>query len=552
MTSAGQQPRIESHGARKLRSSAVRAMIVGAVVFFGFAAISVQLVRLAAMRDDDVRLAVAAPLTTAFSRPDIVDRSGRLLATDVATPSLFADPSIVPDVDETMEALREYLPTIDTPDLRRNLADRSRRFLWIARNISTAQASELHNLGIPGLSFRNEPARIYPGGRLAGHVLGYVDVDNQGIAGIERYINENVGVIRLPVARTNTKPPLRLSIDAAAQHGLEQELSAALDRYRAVAGTAIVMDAASGEIAAAASLPPVDPAVPQEVLADARKNRLTGDAFELGSVFKLMTVAMALESGIASPDTIVDVTEPLRIGRYRITDFHPSGRPLTLSEVFVKSSNIGSARLALAMGEKLQREYLERLGLTRPLETELGHGVTPILPQHWGKAATATISYGHGIAVSPLHFAAAAAALVNGGTWVTPTFLARATDTAERLDWRRQVVSPATSARLREMMRRTVQSGSGRRADVPGYEVGGKTGTADWASERGYDGKAVINSFLAAFPINEPRYVVFVTLFDPKPESGRKERTAGLNAAVAAGEIIARVAPLLGVRPKHE
>lgn len=549
------QPRArtrDDQGARALRSSAARAMLVGLGMLMGFAAVSGQLIRLAAKGQTEVRLAAAAPLTTAYSRPDIVDRNGRLLATDVPAPSLFANPSRVPNVDETLEALRELLPGIDTPEMRRHLSNKARKFLWIKRRLSTAQAEKLHNLGLPGLAFRHEPARLYPGGRLAGHVLGYVDIDNNGIRGVERYINEKIGVERLPVARVNTKPPVRLAIDAAAQHGLEQELSGAIKRFRAVAATGIVMSVLTGEVAAAASLPRVDPGASAEVFDDARKNRLISDVFELGSVFKLVTAAMAMESGIAAPGTIVDVVTPLKIGRYNITDYHPVTRPLTLTEVFVKSSNIGSARIALALGAKVQREHFDALGLLKPLETEIGASVAPKPPAPWGRTAIATASYGHGIAVSPLHFAATAAALVNGGIWVKPTFLARRPDTASELEWRRRVVSAETSAHLRMMMRQNVLNGSGRRADVPGYEVGGKTGTADWARGGSYDGSAVINSFIAAFPISRPQYVVLVTLFDPKPEAGSRQRTAGLNAADAAGRVIARVAPLLGVLPHRK
>jgi len=524
-------------------------MLVGGTILFAFAAVSAQLVRLAARGQDKTELAAAAPLTTAYSRPDIVDRNGRLLATDVAAPSLFADPKNVPSVDETLEALATYLPGIDTPAMRRNLGDKTRRFVWIRRRLSTALAEKIHNLGLPGLAFRDEPARTYPLGRLAGHVLGRVDIDNQGTSGVEQFINERAGVVRVAAARINTQAPVRLAIDAAAQHGLESELAAALKRYQASAATAVVMDVATGEIAASASLPGVDPAATDEVMDRARRNRLIGDAFEFGSVFKMVTIAAVLDAGIASPETIVDVTQPLRVGKYTITDFHPSRRPLTVAEVFTHSSNVGAGRLALTLGPERQQKLLAELGLTEPLKTEAGTTVAPKTPVRWGKAAHITVAYGHGIAVTPLQFAAAAAALVNGGSFVTPTFLVR--DEAA-FQWRRQVVKPETSAAIRTMMRENVLHGSGRRAEVKGYRVGGKTGTADWARDGQYDGKAVINSFLAAFPIDAPRYVVFVTLFDPKPQPSLHGRTAAVNAAPTISRIIARLAPVLGVVPKPD
>jgi len=315
-----------------------------------------------------------------------------------------------------------------------------------------------------------------------------------------------------------------------------------------------VLDVASGEVAAAASVPGVDPALSKEVLSKPRMNRFSGDVYELGSVFKTMTVAMALEHGLAKPETIVATTRPLQVGRFTIKDHHPSPHPLSLREVFVRSSNVGAGRLALAAGVDLQRSFLKRLGLISSLRTEAGAMAAPRLPKHWGRAANITVSYGHGIAVSPLQFAAAAAAVVNGGYRVAPTFLARsAREDDSSVAWRRKVLREETSDALREMMRLNVtsKSGTGRRADVLGYRVGGKTGTADWANSGKYDGGAVVTSFIAAFPMDAPRYVVLVTLFAPKGKNGsRKQRTAGLNAAPTAGRVIERVAPLLGVMPR--
>jgi len=526
---------------------------IGLVVAFG--AVSVQLVRLAARGQVDVQLAAAAPLTTSFSRPDIIDRHGRILATDVAAPSLYADPKNVLSVDETMERLSVLLPGIDTPELREILADKSRRFVWVKRRLSTALAQKIHELGLPGLVFRAEPQRSYPQARVAGHILGLVNIYNKGLSGLEHYIDEELGVERVPVARVNTKPPVRLSIDIPAQYALEQELQSARRMYRAKAASGVVLDVATGEVAAAASVPGVDPALAEEVLAKRRINRFANDVFELGSVFKTVTVAMAVELRLAGLDTIVDTTRPLTAGPFTIKDYHPAGRPLTVREVFVRSSNVGAGQLALAAGVNAQQAFLKKLGLSGQLDTEAGPVATPKLPQHWGRAANITVSYGHGIAVSPLQFTAAAAALVNGGNWMAPTFLARSEREGDAPTWRRKVLRDDTSAAVRKLMRLNVTSpsGSGRRADVPGYRVGGKTGTADLASDGTYDGKSVVTSFVAAFPMDAPRYVVLITLFGPKGLDGNaKRRTAGLNAAPTAGRVIARLAPLLGVMPRAE
>lgn len=541
---------------RQIRSSAIRAALVGGVLVASFAAVAVQLVRLAASGQDGVRLAAAAPLTTSFSRPDIVDRNGRLLATDVAVPSLFADPKHIASVDETLERLSTLLPGIDTPDMRTLLSDKSRRFVWIKRRLSTGLAQKIHDLGQPGLAFRFEPARSYPRGRLAGHLLGYVNIDNKAVNGIERYIDDQVGIVQVPAARVNTNPPVRLSIDTAVQYALEEELADAMKRFHTSGVSGVVMDSNTGEVRAAASLPGVDPALTNEVLAKSRINRFGDDVFELGSVFKVVTLAMALDAGVAKPSSIVDVVTPLTVGRFKIEDFHPSRRPLSVTEVFLHSSNVGAGRLALALGAKAHRKWLDAFHLTSTLSTEAGVIAEPKLPNRLGKAANITIAYGHGIAVAPLQFLAAAAATVNGGIWVQPTFLERPGAALAEPAGKR-ILKARTSDEMRKMMRLNVTSpeGSGHRADVPGYEVGGKTGTADWARNGVYDGKAVINSFFAAFPIHAPRYVVLVTLFDPKREKSgrfRSMRTAGLNAAPTAGRVIARVAPLLGVVPRSK
>ena len=548
--------RMQRHAEQKqLKSAAARVLVVGVGLVVAFGAVSVQLVRLAARGQVDVQLAAAAPLTTSFSRPDIIDRHGRILATDVAAPSLYADPKNVLSVDETMERLSVLLPGIDTPELREILADKSRRFVWVKRRLSTALAQKIHELGLPGLVFRAEPQRSYPQARVAGHILGLVNIYNKGLSGLEHYIDEELGVERVPVARVNTKPPVRLSIDIPAQYALEQELQSARRMYRAKAASGVVLDVATGEVAAAASVPGVDPALAEEVLAKRRINRFANDVFELGSVFKTVTVAMAVELRLAGLDTIVDTTRPLTAGPFTIKDYHPAGRPLTVREVFVRSSNVGAGQLALAAGVNAQQAFLKKLGLSGQLDTEAGPVATPKLPQHWGRAANITVSYGHGIAVSPLQFTAAAAALVNGGNWMAPTFLARSEREGDAPTWRRKVLRDDTSAAVRKLMRLNVTSpsGSGRRADVPGYRVGGKTGTADLASDGTYDGKSVVTSFVAAFPMDAPRYVVLITLFGPKGLDGNaKRRTAGLNAAPTAGRVIARLAPLLGVMPRAE
>ena len=531
---------------RQLRSMAARGLIVGLIVAVGFAAVSAQLVRLAMKNQLELRASPAILYREFHSRPDIVDRNGRLLATDVSIPSLFANPSQLASVDETLEQLSKVLPGIDSPKSRRALGDRTRKYYVLRRAVAPAQAQYIHDLGLPGIDFKWELKRSYPEGRLAGHVLGYVNGMNHGKAGIERFLNGGEGVERVHSVSVNRAPPLRLSIDVAAQYGLVQELSAAREQYDAEAATGVVVDAQTGEIAAAASVPNVDPSVSSEVLEKARMNRFADDVYELGSVFKVVTIAMAIETGVASPEAKIDVSDPLELGRLRIEKGRHGKQQLTMTEVVTHSSNLGAGVLAHVIGGERQKAFLKRLGLTSRLDTPDVKAAAPLLPRHWGETETITIGYGHGIAVAPLHFAVAVAPLVNGGRRIVPTYLQRDDGPIAQGD---KVVRSSTSTAIRAMLRANVLHGTGRRADVPGYKVGGKTGTADIARRGGYDGKSVISSFFAAFPIDRPRYIVLISVFDPKPAGGKDMRSAARTAAPTAGRVIRRLAPILGVRP---
>ncbi len=537
------RPDVRKGPSPRLKSAALRALLVGLLVTLLFGAVSTQLVRLALRGQAHQRAAPAEVAMEFTSRPDIVDRHGRLLAADVGLPTLFADPFLILSVDETIDKLAAIFPEIDTPAVRAALRDPKRRYYPLKRAVAPALAQRIHDLGLPGIDFKDEPKRSYPAGRLAGHILGYVDGFNTGVVGIERVLNTMPGIRRVHQASVNTAPPLRLTLDMRAQYALEDELATAMKRDRAAAATGIVINAQSGEILAAASLPAVDPSVPGEVLDKNRRNRLADDAFELGSVFKIFTIAMALEMEVVSPRALVDVSTPLEVGGFRITDDHPVNGKLSLDQIFIRSSNIGAGALAEATGAKRQRAFLARLGLTKAIATPDVRTVAPVLPKPWGPTETVTIGYGHGMAVSPLQFAVAFASIVNGGYAITPTFL----HDPKRKPQRRRVLSTKTGDALRTMLRRNVLKGTGRRARVPGYRVGGKTGTADLARSGRYDGKSVITSFAAALPMERPRFVLFVTLFDPRPAGGKTARTAGRTAAPLAGRIISRIAPMLGV-----
>ena len=512
-------------------------------------AIAGQLLRLAVVPRGELRSAAAEPIARTYSRPDIVDRHGQVIATDVAAPSLFADPSLILDLDEVIEKLVVTLPGLDEADLRRALSDRNRRFVWVRRGLTPIAAQRVHELGLPGLAFRREPKRVYPAGALAGHIAGHVNIDNRGQGGIERHIDETLALDMVAAAGPSRLAALRLSLDLGVQHAVAEELAAAMRRYAAAAAAGLVMDVATGEIVAAVSLPAVDSNRPAEALDPARPDRLQAGVYELGSIFKALTVAQAVEEGLATLDTAYDVTLPIEIGRHVIKDLHPHPAPLSVRDIFLQSSNVGAGRIALEAGSGRQLMFLARMGLTEPIRTEAGPVAPPLLPQRWDRIETVTIAYGHGLAVAPLQFAAAAAALLNGGRRVQPTFLAHAKPIAGE-----QILAPATSAALREIMRLnvTAANGTGRRAEVAGYRVGGKTGTAEMPGERGYQRRAVIASVVGALPMDAPRYLTLVSLFEPQPtEETKGQITAGVNAAPVTAAIVARIAPILGILPRR-
>ena len=525
--------------------------VVYAILFTAFAGVVVQLLSLAAPRHADVMLArTEAVAATSFSRPDIVDRNGRLLATDLEVPSIFADPSLVIDRDEVVEKLLTVLPDLNGGQLLRDLSDKYRRFMWVRRGTSPGIAQKVHDFGLPGISFRYELKRAYPGGTIAGHVLGYVDVDNRGVSGIERYIDEKVGVDPVHSAVLSSRPPVRLALDVGVQHALEDELDGAVRRYKTDGAAGVVLNIKTGEILASASLPRVDPMRPMEALDQKHIDRMSAGTYELGSVFKTVTLAMAFDEGLARPDTLLDVRQPLEAGHFTVRDSHPANRPLTVTKVYTHSSNVGTGILALEAGPERLQAFLKKLGLLDQMKTEEGHLAAPQLPLHWSRISTITASFGYGIAIAPLQFAVAAATILNNGKTVHPTFL-RKFDVG--MADQKAVISSDTSHLMARLMRLNVvnRDGTGSKANVPGYRVGGKTGTADVAAKGGYTSDSVISSFLATFPTDDPQYLTFAILFEPKGiEATHGYRTAGMNAAPTTGKLIARTAAQLGVKPE--
>ncbi|MEJ0013421.1 MAG: penicillin-binding protein 2 [Bauldia sp.] len=494
---------------------------------------------------------VAANAGLATSRPDLVDRNGEILATDIKMSSLYAEPRNILDPDEATELLSSVLPDLDATAVRQKLATNA-GFVWIKREITPDQQRQIHELGIPGIGFISESRRFYPGGPTAAHIVGLVNVDNQGIAGFEKYVDDH-GLADLHsagFATTEDIAPVPLSIDVRVQHIVHDELADAMVRYKALSATGVILNAHTGEVLAMVSLPDYDPNNPVDAHDPDRLNRMTAGAYELGSVFKSFTFAMAFDSGEVKMSDVIDASTPIHIGGFTIHDFHAKSRPLTVPEVFIYSSNIGAARMAMKVGKEEQQAYLRKLGLLTRLQTDLPEVASPILPPRWTDLTAMNVAFGQGIAVTPMQTAVADAALVNGGYLIPPTFEPRTIEQARALAV--QVVKPTTSDQLRYLFRLNVEKGSGKSADVPGYMVGGKTGTAQKVIDRRYSDNHRINSFLAAFPIDDPQYVVLVVLDDPQAEKQGAGSTAGSNAAPVVGAIIRRSAALLGVEPRTD
>lgn len=468
-------------------------------------------------------------------RADIIDRNGVLLATDLPTNSLYADARVVKDPVTAADKLLKVLPDLDRDTLIRHLSSK-RAFVWLRRNLTPDQQYAVNALGIPGLDFQREERRVYPQGRLFSHVIGFTDIDNNGLAGAEREFDNRL--------RTNNTP-LQVSLDTRVQHALHAELSKAMDTYSAQGGTGLVMNIYTGEVLGMVSLPDFDPHRPGQAPSDARFNRATLGVYEQGSVFKLINTAIALDSGTAKMNSSYDATKPLRVGRFTIHDYDVDSGWLSVPEIIAYSSNIGSARMAMDFGIDTQKKYFKAFGLLDASDVELPEVTPPLFPNPWREINLMTIAFGHGIAVTPIQLVNAISTITNGGVRRPSTILKQ-----DGAPSGVRVIKKSTSDDLRRLMRLDVTMGTGKKSEVPGYFLGGKTGTSEKLVNGRYVKNARMSTFVAAFPMQDPKYVVLITLDGPK---GTKETygfaTAGWVSAPAVGKVVTRIAPLLGIKP---
>lgn len=534
-----------------------RLLLLGLAFFGAFAVVGARMGLMAATEPTEPASAGTGAAIVA-QRADIVDREGRILATNLVTHSLYAQPQVMVDPDGSAEKLAAIFPDLEADRLKKDFSD-TRKFVWVKKKIAPEQMQQVHEIGDPGLLFGPREMRLYPNGAIAAHVLGGASFGREGVrsaevlgtAGVEKTFDT---WLRDPA---NGGAPLQLSLDLTVQSTVEDVLAGGMKLMNAKAAAAILMDVNTGEIVAMASLPDFDPNTrPAPILKGEAGdsplfNRAVQGVYELGSTFKVFAIAQALELGLVNPDTMMNTKSPMVWGKYRIRDFHNYGAQLSVTDVIVKSSNIGTAHVAQMIGGERQQQFLKALGFFDPSPVELAEASTgrPLLPKRWSDISTMTISYGHGLSASPLNLAAAYATIANGGTRIRPTILRIATrQQGER------VMSEATAQEIISMLRQVVSRGTASFGEVPGYSVGGKTGTADKPMPKGgYYKDKVIATFASVFPTTAPKYVLVVSLDEPVETSGTEpRRTAGWTAVPVGAEIIRRAAPLLGMRPELE
>jgi cell division protein FtsI (penicillin-binding protein 3) len=469
-------------------------------------------------------------------RGKVYDRNGLVLASSLPMVSLSANPSLILDPGSVTAGLLRIFPALDKAELLEALSAKNRRFSWVARNITPAQQGEVLRLGQPGLVFQEAKRRIYPQGELGGALLGYSDIDGKGLAGVERGFAG-------PLSKGED---VHLSLDIRLQNILRRETGRAVSEFSAKAGAGVIMDVKTGEVLAGVSLPDFNPHDAGDASPDARFNRLTLGVYELGSLFKIFSTAAFLDHEADAINAKFDASQPIKLGRFTINDYHAQNRILSVPEIFMYSSNIGAALMGQAVGNEGLEEFYRDLGLLEPMDLGVREIGKPQVPAPWRDINTLTAAFGHGLSTTPLQAMAAVASIVNGGTRVNPQLIAQRKAPEPGM----RVVSEETSHAMRELMRLVVTKGTGEKADVAGYELGGKTGTAEKAVNGRYDKNALLSSFVGVFPVSDPRYLVFIMVDEPK---GNKQSfgyaTAGWVAAPAVARTVEAMTSVLGMPP---
>jgi cell division protein FtsI (penicillin-binding protein 3) len=538
---------VEGAARQTLEQARTRLVVVGALFALALVVVSGRLVDLAVLGPGSSSRAHIAPPAANVVRADIVDRNGHVLATSIATASLFADPAKIIDAQDAAQQLTNLFPDTSYGDFLEKLQGKG-RFAWLRRHLTPRQQYAVNQLGIPGVGYRPDERRLYPEGREVAQVIGFTDPDSQGLAGIEKSKNDYLA---------SGGQPLALSIDIRLQHMLHREIQAQVDEFHAMGGGGLIMDTHTGEILAMVSLPDFDPEQPNaepkppEGEPDPHFNRMTLGVYEMGSIFKVFNTALALDSGKVKLTDYFDAFHPIKIGRFTIHDFKGDELPgySSVAKIFEISSNIGSAQMAKQFGPEAQERFMDQLGLTQKMKLEVPEIGGPGVPHPWRFINMLTIAFGHGISVTPVQLVSAICSIANGGI-LRPATLLKLPEGAAPQGTR--VISEETSDTMRRLMRLVVTGGTAKKfGEVPGYLVGGKTGTAEKIMKGAYAKKhANLSSFVGVFPMNDPRYAVFVTIDEPhgnKKSAGFE--TGGWVAAPAVGRVISSMGPLLEIPP---
>lgn len=496
------------------------------------------------LSSNESKAKTGASLNQAPKRAEIIDRNGNLLAVNLSSSSVYANPKVIPNPKEAAVKLKSVLSEFETKELESKLKS-NKSFVWIKRNITPKEHQEINDLGIPGVYFETNERRAYPNGELFAHVLGYVGLDGTGLAGAEKYFDDYLKYYG------NEQPkPLQLSLDIAVQGIVHEELARTIKDFNAKGAAGIVQDVQTGEILAMVNLPDFNPHNPGSATPDQLFNKCTLGAYEPGSLFKAFTVAMALENKSTSLSDVYDTSSAIKYARFNINDYRGKGGHQSVPEILMNSSNIGTAQIALELGKENHYKYLKSFGLLSPLEIELPEKALPAYPrlENWSDLSTITISYGHGISVTPTHIVGVMSALVNGGVMPKTTILKSENGEPKEV---KQIITESTSEKMRKLLRLVVTNGSGKKANLEGLFVGGKTGTSNKLENGRYAQNLRLSSFMSAFPLHKPRFTILVMVDEPK---GNKESfgfaTGGWVSTPAASRIILRLANLYGIVPK--
>lgn len=527
-----------------LESGKNRLLFTMGLFFTAFCVIAAQLTAVTVLNASPVEHVKAADektyaLEIKMNRADIVDRNGVLLATSLPSADLYVDAEKIKNPETIAQALVQTLPDLQYKPLLKKLKSK-KNFIYVKRNLTPKEQYDVNRLGFPQLNFQMTETRVYPQGPLMSHLIGTTDIDNNGIAGVEKAFNGKL---------SDKKETVRLSLDVGVQDSIHAVLQGSIEKYNAEGAAAVLMNAKTGEIVAMVSLPDYDPNNLKKAKRKDLFNTVSLGVYEVGSIMKLFNAAIGIDTKKITVNDRIDASKPVLVSNRLITEPEAKNRrEMSVPEILIHSSNVGSAKIALAVGPEKQREYFRKFGFFDAAGIELPERGHPLMPSKWREVNTATAGYGYGVALTPVHVAAAAAALVNGGIYNAPSLVSKRA--GDEIIGKR-VISKKTSDVMRGMMRLVVTEGSGRKANVPGFEVGGKTGSAQKLVNGKYVGNTLRTSFVSAFPMDNPQYVLMVMLDAPK---GIKEtynlNTAAWNAVPTAEKIIATVAPQLGVTPR--